>query len=331
MGLTPNFFVVGAPKAGTTSLYKHLSRHPDIFLSPIKEPNYFCTDLHAYATSSSLNDRLPLDIERYLSSPVRKPIQTAWVTDANQYWRLFQGADTKPVIGEFSTTYLYSSAAAHGIAAVCPQAKIIAVLRSPAERAYSHYLMDLRIGITTRSFREELLSESRDPDANWGNSRLYLELGRYAGQLTRYLDVFPAHQVLILDSEELRHQTATVLDRVCRFLEIPPQDAASPSLSENAASLSRFPALNRFLHVTRLKRKLRAVLPSSARRWLRRHYFVEAGNEQLEPEDSQLITDLLGSEPSKLAALLAKHQSSGPDEERMQSSLTQPDRSDSWR
>ena len=63
MTVTPNFFVIGAPKAGTTSLYSQLSRHPDIFMSPIKEPNHFCSDLHALADSSSLNDRLPLNTQ----------------------------------------------------------------------------------------------------------------------------------------------------------------------------------------------------------------------------------------------------------------------------
>ena len=106
MALTPNFFVIGAPKAGTTSLFKQLSRHPDIFLSPIKEPNHFCADLHPFAGSSSLNDRLPLDMESYLSSQIREPIQSAWITDRDQYCRLFDSAGCESAVGECSTTYM---------------------------------------------------------------------------------------------------------------------------------------------------------------------------------------------------------------------------------
>lgn len=335
MALMPNFFVIGAPKAGTTSLYKHLYGHPDICFSPIKEPNHFCADLHLLAGSSSLNDRLPLNIENYLSSKIREPVQTAWIADRAQYCRLYENAGPKIAIGECSTSYMYSAVAAEKIAAVCPHAKVIAILRSPAERAFSHYMMDRRIGITTKTFREELLRESRDPDANWGNSRLYLALGRYAEQLARYFDCFPREQIMILGSDELRADGSATLARVCRFLGVGPQveaqgEAVAP-VSENAAALSRFPAVNRVLHKTRLKRRLRAALPASARRWLRGLYFVDAGIEPLDPADRQLVDELLGEEPMKLATLLAGDRLRWLDEQQLRTAATAQTGKDSWR
>jgi len=305
MAVIPNFFVIGAPKAGTTSLYSRLSKHPDIFLSPIKEPNHFCTDLHALAGSSSLNDRLPLNIENYLSSRNRKAIQSAWVTDRNQYRRLFDNAGSRPAVGECSTTYMYSESAAKRIAEFCPHAKVISVLRSPAERAFSHYMMDRRIGITSKTFREELLREARHPNANWGNSRLYLALGRYGEQLARFFDSFPHDQIMVFGSDDLRNQEQSVLDRVFRFLAVRPQDESITSISDNTAALARFPVVNKVLHKTRLKRGLRSALPSSLKKWVRQHYFVDANTETIDPQDRQLVDELMSAETAKLATLLA--------------------------
>jgi hypothetical protein len=196
----PNFFVVGAPKAGTTTLYGHLARHPSIYVSPIKEPNHFCTDLHPHAASSASNDRLPLNLAAYLNAAERPPVQVAWIESRADYLRLFESASGWPARGECSTSYLYSRAAAANIAAFEPAARIIVTLRDPAARAYSHYLMDRRIGITRRSFSEEIETELRDRDACWSTSRLYLALGCYGEQLERYFRVFPSEQILVLFS-----------------------------------------------------------------------------------------------------------------------------------
>jgi hypothetical protein len=331
MALIPNFFVIGAPKAGTTSLYSQLSRHPDIFLSPIKEPNHFCTDLHALAGSSSLNDRLPLDIENYLSSQNRKAIQSAWITDRSLYCRLFENAGSRPAIGECSTTYMYSEVAAKRILAFCPHAKVIAVLRSPADRAFSHYMMDRRIGITSKTFREELLLEARHPNADWGNSRLYLALGRYSEQLARFYDCFPRDQIMVFGSDELRNQEQSVLDRVFRFLAVRPQDESISPVSDNTAALARFPFVNKVLHKTRLKRGLRSALPSSLKKWLRQHYFVDASTEILDPLDRKLVDELMSAETAKLATLLAGNRPPWLEEWQTRVRVTPDTGRDSWR
>ncbi len=113
----PNFFVVGAGKAGTTSLYHYLGTHPQLFMCRIKEPNYFCKDSKV---SASIN----------------------W----DDYLRLFRGVRDEPAIGECSVLYLSSACAARSIRAAVPNAKIIVILRNPVDRGYSHFLMGVRQG-----------------------------------------------------------------------------------------------------------------------------------------------------------------------------------------
>lgn len=301
----PEFFVIGAPKAGTTFLYKMLSGHPGIFMCPIKEPNHFCDDLHPLAVSSKLNDRVPLDIDAYLASNERAPLQSAWIEDRRKYCRLFEPARDHQLRGECSTSYMYSTVAADRIAEARPDARIVAILRPPEERAFSHYMMDRRIGITASSFREEVVREVDDPSCHWGNSRLYLSLGRYAEQLERYYRRFPPEQILVLDFAQLRSDPTAVLARVLGFLGAPESPDTELPDSVNTKALARFPGINRLLHRSMLKRGLRSVLPAGIKTWLRRVYFVSAADETLDPADGELVRKHLADDTTRLAERLA--------------------------
>jgi len=302
----PNFFVVGAPKAGTTTLYRYLAGHPAVFVAPIKEPNHFCSDLHPHAASSILNDRLPLDIAAYLADEERRPVQAAWIESREDYLRLFGPATNFAMRGECSTSYLYSATAAAGIAAFDPQARVIALLRDPATRAYSHYQMDRRIGITTRTFREEIEREFQDTRACWSTSRLYLGLGRYAEQLGRYYQVFPGDRILVLYSDELLAAPETVLAGIATFLDLEPFPPLSAAEHANPAALPRFRRLNRILHQTRIKRHLRAVLPGGLKSAIRSWYF--RGHPEAGPtlEDRARVIEILRPDIDRLSEMLAR-------------------------
>lgn len=301
----PDFFVVGAPKAGTTTLHRYLAAHRQVFVTPIKEPNHFCSDLHAHAASSALNDRLPLDIQAYLAADQRRAVQTAWIESREDYLRLFEPAPGVPARGECSTSYLYSTTAAGEIVAFNPQARIIALLRDPAMRAYSHYLMDRRIGITTRTFREEIEREFADDGACWSNSRLYLGLGRYAEQLARYFKVFPRDRVLVLFSDEFLAAPETVLSRVAEFLCIDEFASSIPAERANQAALPRFRRLNRVLHQSRIKRHLRAVLPDAVKRAIRSWYFRGDAEAGPAPADRARVIGILRPDIDRLGEMLA--------------------------
>jgi hypothetical protein len=184
----PNLFLVGAARAGTTSFYGYLGQHPEIYTSPLKEPNFF--------------------------SPRANPRQ--WVEkafDERKYLGLFRAARSEKFLAEASTSYLWVPTAAAKIHARCPEAKIIIILREPVERAYSHYLMDVGDGVEGRPFLEVLLDAARREVPS------YAHFGLYCEQVRRYLELF-GENVLVLFYEEAFADVRAALRRTFRFLEV---------------------------------------------------------------------------------------------------------------
>jgi hypothetical protein len=165
----PNFFIVGAAKAGTSSLYQYLRQHSQVYLSyPVKEPNFFAFDgeiikfngLHTQA--ETLPDSL---------------------TSLVAYEELFKDSMNYPARGEASTLYLYCPGTAERIRSLVPDAKLIVVLRQPADRAYSHYIMMVRSGREWLSFEEALEQERTRIEQSWSPTWHYRETGYYHEQL----------------------------------------------------------------------------------------------------------------------------------------------------
>jgi hypothetical protein len=191
----PNFFIVGASKAGTTSLYSYLKQHPQIYMSPMKEPQYF----------SGLDARYGC---QYFV-PV--------VSDRDAYLALFKGAKGFRAVGEGSTTYLGFEDTADRICNRLPDARIIILLRDPIERAHSHYLMDVRDGYQTLSFYEAVVKELEDPEFGWGKAWHRYTFFYHPG-VKRYLDTFGREQVLILLTEKLNSDPKAVVTTAVEFL-----------------------------------------------------------------------------------------------------------------
>lgn len=196
----PNFFIVGAPKAGTTSLHAYLKRHPEVFMSERKEPHYFSH----FRVDPAFDNFAP---------PIRDP---------REYQELFRGSEGYKAVGEASSSYLSDKNAAKRIKSEMPNAKIIISLRNPVQRAYSHYLMECREGREVRSFQEALAADKARAEKGWGISVQYVELGLYADQVERYIHLFGRSDVLIILFEDLTRDTAVVMQEVARFLDIDP-------------------------------------------------------------------------------------------------------------
>jgi len=247
-----NFFLVGAPKAGTTSVDRLLRQHPQVFLSPIKEPGYFCPDI-AEQLAPSFSKKTRLDVAAYLDSPDRPTVGLAWVTAFEHYQRLFEGAAGQPVIGECSTFYFSSKVAARNIHAYNPEARIMALLRDPVARIRSHYEMDRAHGVTSRPLlalvEEELALGER---ANWGNSQFYVGASRYREQLSEYQRHFPPENICVLSFERLVAEPEPTLRDLFTFLGISvPSDALLPFANRKRAA--RFSRFNNLLHESGIK------------------------------------------------------------------------------
>lgn len=195
----PDFLILGAQKAGTTALYAYLRWHPQVTGPSFKEVSFF--DRH-YARG-----------ERWYRAhlPIRR----------------------SGIVGEASPSYLFHPLAPERVAAMVPRARLIALLRNPVDRAFSHYQHEVALGREELSFEDALAREDermqgelermlRDPtyfSHAWWNYT-YAARGRYAEQLERWFAAFARDQLLVLFTEELAADTAGTYRRVLDFLGV---------------------------------------------------------------------------------------------------------------
>jgi hypothetical protein len=281
----PNFFLVGAAKAGTSSVYAYLSQHPQVFFPRIKEPHFF-TQVRAPAQ--------------------QRPFVEA-ITDRAEYLRLFRDADRCEVVGDASPSYLWHQEVPHRIRAQVPDAKIAILLRDPVERAYSHYLMDYREGVQDMPFYEALVRDLSQSEKGWGISSLYFELGQYARQVSRYLETFPPERIRILFFEDFRRDVKCSLSELVRFLEL---DAAAIdriyiSKVHNPYAAPRNELMRRVAGA-RISRTLgRALLSRKTGEFVYERYFVRhARKPPIDLRARDLLCALYDPEVAELEKLL---------------------------
>jgi hypothetical protein len=148
----PNFLVIGAGRSGSTSLYHYLAQHPQIFMSPVKEPKFFALEGHALDFRGPGDERIRVDTTTTLTA----------------YRSLFDGVRGELAVGEASTLYLSHEAAADAIARHVPEMKLIAILRDPAERAHSAFQHLTRDGYEPlANFEDALCDEPRRMAEGW--------------------------------------------------------------------------------------------------------------------------------------------------------------------
>jgi hypothetical protein len=201
--MLPDFLILGAPRSATTSLHYYLAQHPSIAMSQLKEPNYFLFD----------RDGRPL-----LDEP---RIVNKSVSNRASYERLFPSKNPGAT-GEASPLYLYTDGTPELIAEALPDARLIAVVREPIERAYSHFryvFPDLGAGAPA-AFADAVRTELPLPDSPYRSGTHNLRLGRYFPQLERYLGCFPEEQLLVLRFDDVEKDPASALATVCRFLGV---------------------------------------------------------------------------------------------------------------
>ena len=201
----PDFFVIGAPKAGTTALHGALARHPQLFLSPVKEPKFFLCDGPPPTQGG------PGDAHSYRE----------WIWRRDDYERLFDGAPAGTLRGESTPLYLADPDAMERIRRTVPDARLIAILRDPVDRAYSNWAHLWADGLeTVDNFTAACAVEDQRRAAGWAPFWRYLETGLYGRQLSHVYQLFPPEQVLVLRYKWLVEEPARTLDAVCRFLGV---------------------------------------------------------------------------------------------------------------
>jgi len=272
----PNFFIVGAPKAGTTSLYAYLGQHPQVYMSPVKEPTYFAPELCP---------------ENFIFS---------W----EGYLKLYENVSDEIAIGEASAWYLWSESAVHKIAARLPHAKIIISLRDPVDRAFSHYLWMLTHGVTRKSFREQIDASLRRRNTEFPLVWPFLELGRYHEQIKRYFGLFPRSQIHISYYEDLERAPGRLVADLFAFLGVDRSFVPDVSQRHNEPHVLKFAAAAYFLKKWRVWPYLRNIAPRPLGPRLRSLMVRPRGSLEMEPADRAFLADYYRDDIEKLARLL---------------------------
>ncbi len=296
-GRIPDFFIVGHAKSGTTAMYEMLRAHPEIFLPDSKEPWYFAAEL----------------LERTPPRPEGTP------RTLEEYRAWFAGARPEQRVGEASALYLWSHTAAGAIAAVQPEARIIAILREPASFLRSLHLQFLETYIETEpDFERALQLEDERRHGRqiprhtyWPQALLYSEHVRYAAQLRRYHEAFGRERVLVLVYEDFLADNDGTVRAVQRFLGVDDTLPIPPSRA-NPTVRPRSRRLHGLMHSVSVghgrgslafKGALKAVMPAKVRRGL-----VRGVNERVlyappEEADEALMARLRATFKPEVVAL----------------------------
>jgi hypothetical protein len=210
----PDLFIIGAPKCGTTSLYEYLEGHPDIFMSPVKEPFYFCPDV-----VRTMYDRF------------------AYGRDEAAYLGLFAGARNERRVGEASTRYLLSAVTPQLVHDFQPAARLVAMVRNPVDMLPALHNERVSLGLEPIGDFEAALAADADRRAGRrlppGTSPLlaeYRQHARYGEHLQRWIDTFGREALHVIVFDDFVADTPAEFRRLLEFLDVDP-DYRPPAFS----------------------------------------------------------------------------------------------------
>lgn len=294
MPRVPNFCIAGAPKSGTTSLYRYLGQHPRIYMSPIKEPNFFAAEIR--------EDNCDGEVRRNLARQNRDKRFGEIVADWEDYLRLFANAGQESAMGEASVSYLWSPTAPVRISEKIPDAKIVVMLRNPADRAFSQYLHGVGIGAIRWSFREHIGRNLRRRSAVLSVDYPFLEFGLYGEQLIRYRHRFGAN-VWIGLHEDFVERPAETLSQLCQFLGVDSEFAFRMGVREMQPQVPRT-AATVWLKRTGCWQAAARITPPKLRPLIRRTLVHRPGRMRMDPADRNYLAGFYRDDVRRLAGLL---------------------------
>ncbi|MGB3073859.1 MAG: sulfotransferase [Chitinophagales bacterium] len=302
----PNFFVVGAAKSGTTSLYEYMKMHPQIYMAPIKETHHFSTDIDNTKFRPNYARSLNKDLSKFLETDMKEGIFHAFVKDADQYAKLFKNVKDEKAVGEITNSYLYSHEAAKNIFKKFPDAKVIMMLRNPVDRAFSHYLMDLRIGYETDDFMTALKKDmARDPKG-WGISNLYVEIGMYAEQVKRFIEIFPERQRRIYLFDDFKKDAGAVVKDMFSFLGVDPNVHIDYSQKFNPSFIPRNKLIGKLNTQKKVKDWLKGILPKSVKSKFKKTFYTDKDLPKITAVERKFLVNIFRDDVMKLGKLLGR-------------------------
>ncbi|MCF8357356.1 MAG: sulfotransferase [Prolixibacteraceae bacterium] len=291
MDVLPDFLVVGASKSGTTSLHHYLKQHPQIFLSDIqKEGRYFSQMTGNY------------------KGPGDKIIDASITRDINAYKALFNGYKNEKVVGDISPEYIYFHEKAIPLIkkTLGKQVKIIVILRSPVERAFSAYTHFKRDKRETLSFEEALEKEDERKTKKWVWAWQYKNSGLYFQQVKAYTDNFPNVRVIIF--EDFKKEPQNVLAEICEFLEVSPGFKFDTSYKYNVSGEPKSRVLYKFETSRGFVNFIKKFIPAKLVEKMKKNLTGEKQmvKPEMNPETRKALVDFFKDDILQLQNLINK-------------------------
>lgn len=288
MSRQPNFLIIGAARSGTTALASFLGQHPQVFLTDPKEPHFLAFN------GSNLSFSGPGD---------DTTINRVSVTNQHEYERLFARCNGALAVGEGSvSTMYYPQASIPNIRAFATEAKLIAILRNPIERAFSSYMyMTARGFEPIQDFMESLMQEERRIQDGWHHIWHYTKMGFYTDQIRAFREAFGSDRLKLILHEDLKHSPETLFRDLFDFLGVR-QDFVPQTRAEiNRAGKPKNETLQFLMKLlgknSVLKGLVRSLVPSSAREKIRSSNLA---HPDMSVEAREYLEDLFADEISSL-------------------------------
>jgi len=276
----PNFFIVGTPKAGTTSLNEHLRKIPGIYMSEKKEPHFFCKKM------------VP---DNHYTTSIRKK---------KDYLALFEKVKDEKIIGEASVFYLSDPDSSNLIHQMVPHAKILISLRDPVERAFSHYL-NLKNEYYLKTGFHEQLQKELNHSIDYSTPNIRLEVGLYSEDVKRFLNTFGKNQVKIIIFEEFIKNVETTLLEILNFLDVNSKVSHFNDKVYNPYAPPRGPISDRVLKSDKVLQISKRIIPKHVRKLLREKLLISPRvKPKIDERDREVLIDYYKSDVLNLKKIL---------------------------
>jgi len=274
----PKFFIVGAPRAGTTSLYEFLKKTDDVFMPDFKEPHYFSS----------------IDPKYFVAKPIR---------DTKKYLSLFEKATEASAIGEASTTYLWDPASPKLIHDTIPSAKIIIMLRDPISRSFSHYLMRLGSGMEL-TFLDAVNKALKAPIEDY-YTHVIVNGSFYSEQVKRYLDTFGSNNVQIIIFEKFANDPVSCVKSVLNFLDVKSEPPNSVDLLHNVFTVPKDRFTANLLQNKLVRKISKNIVPPLWQESIIKKYMSKKSEKpQISKEETEFMKELFRDDVKELQNFL---------------------------
>ena len=287
----PNFLLVAPQKSGTSSISKYLNEHPEIFVSRVKEPFYFTSEIMENISKED---------------PMLKSIMNYAHFDKIKYFKLFDDAENEKWLGEASVNYLYYYK--HAIPKIKKELGdicIILILRNPIDRAFSNYNYQLTGQKLT--FEESLEIENNRKRQNFNSFWFYKESGLYYDSVTAYIDAFTNVKVLFFD--DLKNNPNDFMKDIFKFLDVETSFAPNTEIIHNKTFIVKHNWIRNLIFFKKqifLKNNLKYKLPVFLSAFFRRIFYTTKNNSKMNLNTRKYLINYYEDDVKKLSSLLNK-------------------------